>query len=141
MNILIDSWGWIALADQRDTYHKEVVVTYQNSILATKNTLITTDYIVAETLTALRSCIGHEKSVQWLSMIQDEVLRGTLGLIHINQKLWTESTELLRKYSDKPDISFTDFTSFVVMKELKISHVFTGDRHFEQVNMGFQLIK
>ena len=34
-------------------------------------------------------------------------------------------------------ISFTDLTSFVVMKEEKVTDVLTNDRHFAQVNLGF----
>jgi predicted nucleic acid-binding protein len=44
-----------------------------------------------------------------------------------------------QKYHDKPGISFVDFTSMVVMQDLGIVDVFTGDDHFRQVNLGFQL--
>ena len=39
-------------------------------------------------------------------------------------------------YDDK-DFSFTDCTSFVMMRRLKIVDAFTADHHFEQ--MGFRL--
>ncbi len=42
------------------------------------------------------------------------------------------------KYQDKPKISFTDFTSMVVMKELSIKTILTEDEHFEHVGMGIQ---
>ena len=42
-----------------------------------------------------------------------------------------------QKYHDKPYISFFDFSSFVIMKELKISEVLTADKHFEEIGMGF----
>ena len=48
-----------------------------------------------------------------------------------------ETWRLRKKYKDKPDISFTDFTSFTIMEERGIKRVFTGDKHFEKVNMGF----
>ena len=41
------------------------------------------------------------------------------------------------KFQDKPRISFTDLTSMVVMKELRIADILTGDTHFVQVGMGF----
>jgi uncharacterized protein len=47
--------------------------------------------------------------------------------------------QMRQKYYDKPDISFVDFTSMVVMQDLGITDVFTGDAHFQQVNLGFRL--
>ena len=41
------------------------------------------------------------------------------------------------RYRDKPRISFTDLTSFVVMRELGLRHALTGDAHFEQVGLNF----
>ena len=37
------------------------------------------------------------------------------------------------KYDDMEDLSFTDCTSFAVMKELNLKEVFTDDDHFEHV--------
>ena len=47
---------------------------------------------------------------------------------------------LLRSlFRDKPEISFTDLTSFVVMRDLDITRAFTRDRHFEMVNLGVEI--
>jgi predicted nucleic acid-binding protein len=45
---------------------------------------------------------------------------------------------LSKKYSDKPYISFFDFSSFVVMKEKDISDALTADSHFEEIGLGFR---
>jgi len=42
-----------------------------------------------------------------------------------------------KNHSDKPAISFVDFTSFVVMKELRLQEVATADKHFEEVGLRF----
>lgn len=46
-----------------------------------------------------------------------------------------EAWEMFKRYSDKA-LSFTDCTSFVVMRHRRIQEAFTNDHHFEQV--GFQ---
>ena len=52
-------------------------------------------------------------------------------------KRFSDAWRLRLRYSHKPRISFTDLTSFVVMRELGLQHVLTGDAHFEQVGLGF----
>jgi len=64
---------------------------------------------------------------------------GDYQLIHVSPNQFRDAWQLRQKYEDKPDISFVDFTSMVVMQDLDISEVFTGDAHFRQVNLGFQL--
>ncbi len=65
---------------------------------------------------------------------------GILQLVHISPEYFHRAWELRQTYDDKPDISFVDFTSMVVMQKLDITDVFTGDAHFRQVGLGFHLV-
>jgi uncharacterized protein len=56
---------------------------------------------------------------------------------HVTPERFSSAWRLRLRYHDKPRISFTDLTSFVVMRELRLEQVLTGDAHFEQVGMGF----
>ncbi len=53
-----------------------------------------------------------------------------LRLEKITEERFKEAWQMRKKFQDKPDISFTDLTSFVLMQELEISKVFTGDSYF-----------
>jgi predicted nucleic acid-binding protein len=64
---------------------------------------------------------------------------GTHVLAHVSPHQFRRAWDLRQRYDDKPDISFVDFTSMVVMQDLGITDVFTGDTHFQQVNLGFRL--
>lgn len=89
---------------------------------------ITTDYILDETLTLIRMRVGHEEAVnfgRWLSE------SGVVRLIDVNPKLRETAWEIFKRYSDKY-FSFTDCTSFALMRELNISQAFSFDRHFSQ---------
>ena len=61
-----------------------------------------------------------------------------LSIERISVPRFEEAYKLRKRYRDKPRISFTDLTSFVIMRELGISQILTGDAHFEQVNLGFR---
>ena len=45
------------------------------------------------------------------------------------------------RYRDKARTSFTDLTSFVVMRELHARNVLTGDVHFKQVGLNFSKLR
>jgi len=60
-------------------------------------------------------------------------------LIQIDEFRFTQTQMLPIKYFDKPQISFTDLTSMLIMQELNIQRILTEDAHFTQVGLGFQL--
>lgn len=58
----------------------------------------------------------------------------------IGEERWLAAWKLSKKLGDKPDISFADFTYFVVMKELRITEVpaLRADRNgFKEVILAF----
>ena len=61
-------------------------------------------------------------------------------LLWITPERFAQTQEWRNRYLDKPRISFTDLTSMVVMDEMGIKHVLSGDAHFEQVGLGFQRV-
>ncbi|MCK5118750.1 MAG: type II toxin-antitoxin system VapC family toxin [Candidatus Latescibacteria bacterium] len=61
----------------------------------------------------------------------------TVQIIHVTEDLEEEAWELFKHYSDKL-FSFTDCTSFVVMRQWNLTEAFTNDHHFEQ--MGFTIL-
>ena len=138
-SIFFDSWGWIALVDRKDPYHNVAKPFYQEYIKA-GGVPTTTDYILDEVLTVLRRRLIHKVVVKFGEGIFEAVKVQKLRFELIDTKRREKAWELLKKYKDKPDISFTDLTSFVVMSDFKISNVFTGDEHFEKVNLGFKRV-
>jgi predicted nucleic acid-binding protein len=62
---------------------------------------------------------------------------GLVDIEHVTPERFSRAWRLRLRYRDKPRISFTDLTSFVVMRELGLRHVLTGDAHFEQVGLNF----
>lgn len=61
-------------------------------------------------------------------------------LIRVNERYFDEAISLRKKYRDKPDISFTDLTSIVVIKDLQINEILTADKHFLQVGLDIKLL-
>lgn len=132
MNIFADSGGWAAYFNDRDEYHDQALAALE-SVAEQAATFVITDYILDEALTLVRARAGHAKAVlcgQWL------IKSPRVRRINVTEGIWQAAWELFQQYDDK-DFSFTDCTSFVVMRQQKLRDVFTFDHHFEQ--MGFRL--
>jgi len=135
--LFIDTWGWVSLQNRRETKHDEVKTFYRKYRLSGAN-IYTTDYVLDETLTLLFRRLPLDLAKTSMKSINDAIEQGYLHLEWMSASRF-EATKVLRlKFEDKPRISFTDLTSMVVMKELGVKDIVTGDEHFEHVGMGFQ---
>lgn len=139
MKLFVDTWGWIALGDKNDNDHYKVN-TFYNNFIEREEEIITTDYILTETITLLFTKVHFTFARDFINGIFKNVNEGIFNIEFISHERFKKAWDLRLRFNDKPKISFTDFTSFVVMDEFGIKDVLTGDVHFEIVNMGFKKI-
>lgn len=137
--ILVDTWALLALANRKDSFHSIANSTYE-TILGKAFQLVVSDYILDETITALFKSSRFEDAAKFIETLMDAISAGQVILERIDEDKFDFAWQLRRIYRDKPDISFTDLTSFVVMRERGIKKAFTGDIHFEQVGLGFEIV-
>ena len=135
--VFFDTWGWVAIAHKDDAHHERVISFYKTFLL-NKGLPVTTDYVFAETITLLRARTDVKDVAVFVDVILDLAQKGRVMLERIDEKRWERAWNLSKKYHDKPYISFIDFSSFVVMKEIGVSDVLTADKHFEDIGMGFK---
>ena len=135
--LFIDTWGWVALHNRRETRHGEVKAFYQEYRLS-GGKIYTTDYVLDETLTLLFRRLPLEQAKTSMESINNAIDRGYLYLEWINHSRFEETKTLRLKFDDKPRISFTDLTSMVVMKESRVKTILTDDDHFVQLGFDFE---
>jgi uncharacterized protein len=138
LNLFVDTWGWLALRDRKESQHEKVKEFYSRS-RARKAIIYTSDYVLDETITLLFRRLPYRTARGSLAKIEEAIKGGYLKVGWITPDQFEQAKELRFKYQDKPKISFTDFTSMVLMKEHGIDAIITEDEHFEHVGMGFQL--
>ena len=136
--IFFDTWAWIALANKKDEHHREAVKFFKEILLA-KGRAVTTDYVLAETFSALRKMAPMEAGIHFGRMLLENMKSGRFRLEFIDEMRFVKTWELHEKFKDKPQISFFDLSSIAVMEELGLKEIFTGDRDFERVGLGFTL--
>lgn len=131
--LFVDTGGWMACADRADPAHLPCC-SARDTALEAGHTLITTDFIVDETLTLIRFRLGLEAADAWWQQI-DRSAR--LRWERVESDRFERARQLFFQYRDK-DLSFTDCTSVAIMRELRLTQVITTDRHFHQ--MGFDVL-
>jgi len=127
MRIFIDTGAFIALTDADDDNHTAARNYYKDSVeKGTK--FITTNFVICETMNYFRAKISHNVSVTFLENMKKSAI---IEIINVTPLLENTAFAIFKQYADK-DFSFTDCTSFAVMKSLKVSSSFAFDKHFGQ---------
>lgn len=137
--IFVDTWAWIALADTTDQYHLAAQRQHA-SFLAARERYATSDFVLTEFINYLYTSFPPREAQAAIELVFEQAKQSGLDLIHVSPTQFQRAWELRKKYFDKPKISFIDFTSMVVMQDLGITDIFSGDAHFEHVGMGFRLL-
>lgn len=133
MRVFVDTGAWYALFNDLDIHHSHASA-FVRELIDQKTQLITSDYVIGETLTLMRARLGHEKAVEFGKWVLQSPL---VRMINVDKKVWQAAWEIFVKYDDK-DFSFTDCTSFALMQQLRLYETFTFDDHFKQ--MGFVMV-
>ncbi|VVB97706.1 tRNA(fMet)-specific endonuclease VapC [uncultured archaeon] len=134
--LFVDTSAFLALVNEKDNNHlaaASFLEEIKNGKVRIKK-IITSDYIIDETLTRIRYAMGHKEAVYWG---QDILSSKVIEKVDVGRELFEPAWELFKTYEDKK-LSFTDCTSFAIMKKRGIEKVFSFDDDFERV--GFKLL-
>ncbi len=129
--ILLDSSALVAMADQRDPDHAAVA----GFILTVKGqvSLITTDYVLDETVTVVKKRYGYGPAVRLGRKLRaSDFCRYYLLTPEDEALAWA----IFEKYDDKA-WSYTDCSCLAVVQRLRLDGILSLDSHFRQ--MGVQV--
>jgi predicted nucleic acid-binding protein len=122
--IFADTGAWMAWTVRTDQHHAAA----DDWLRRNHEPLLTTDYIVDETLTLLRARKQHRQAREW----GRAAFAGNLARIYyLTADDIFAAWRVFEQFSDK-EWSFTDCTSKVVMERLGITTAFAFDSHFHQ---------
>ena len=125
--------GSLACADAADPKHRASTLA-RDKWLEAGGGFVTTDYVADETLTFLRLRLGLKAAEDWWTQV-DGSSRLRWELIDFGRT--DKARAWFFRYRDK-EFSFTDCTSFIVMKELRIREALTTDHHFVQAGFAIR---
>lgn len=129
----VDTSFFKAFIDERDEFHGHSLKIFQK-LKQLNIQLITSNYILDETFTVVRSKCGLEKVKQFKSVL--EQFEEDFRIIRV---LAADETDAWNFFlNDWSKLSFTDCVSFAMMKRLKLTKVVAFDNHFQKA--GFQAV-
>jgi predicted nucleic acid-binding protein len=122
--ILTDTGGWFAITIPTDPNHVAATQWFAQN----RQSLLTTDYIVDETLTLIRARGQNNRAY----VMGRQFFSGNLATIYyLTEDDIRQAWQVFTQYADK-EWSFTDCTSKVVMEKFGITQAFAFDHHFRQ---------
>ncbi len=139
----MDTGGWVGYISPDDEYHLQA----EHWMRGNRQILVTTDYVLDESLTLLKARGEPARARQLGSLLFGGIRIGAAGsapatagatsggnivrLYYLTPEDIISAWQVFRQYEDK-EWSFTDCTSKVVIEKLGLAHAFSFDHHFRQ---------
>ncbi|MDE1858844.1 MAG: type II toxin-antitoxin system VapC family toxin [Thaumarchaeota archaeon] len=130
--IFVDTGAWYAAEVEDDVNHLAARKLLAEMSKGGHGVPLTTDYVLDETMTLLRSRRGLGAATTFVDKVRSSE---SVRVAWVDESLFERSLELFRK-SDGKRWSFTDCTSFALMKQLSVSEAFAFDSHFEEAGFA-----
>jgi predicted nucleic acid-binding protein len=123
----IDSGGFYALINGQSPHHAAAVA-YLEKARKSRRGAVTSDYILDETATLFRA-----RNLFHLTPALFELAEKSAALetMRVDAETFAKARAFFLKFHDRA-FSFTDCTSFVLMRELKLKEALATDEHFRE---------
>ena len=117
-----DTSFWYALQDRRDRNHEEARAIVGQGV----GRVILSSHVLGETWTLMRRRAGHAAAVGFLDRLN--ALTG-VEVVIVDEAIETDAWRWLRRH-DEREYSFTDATSFALMRRRRIREALAFDGDF-----------
>lgn len=130
----VDSGAWIALNLPADPLHERAARALTDLGPAR---LVTSSDVFDESITRCRYEGGLRSAERLRRRIRGAVEVGRLEMVWADARIYDEAWTLIEQYADVK-LSFTDATSAVIARRMKVDHIFGFDSDFQA--LGFHVI-
>ena len=121
----VDTGAWYAASVPSDPNHEKV----RAHIDDVETHLVTSDYVLGETLTLLRTRNEYQRAVL---LGKDLLAHISAELVYLTPDEIAQTFIVFSTYRDK-EWSFVDCSSLIVMRRMKITEAVSLDHHFRQM--------
>jgi predicted nucleic acid-binding protein len=125
--VFLDTGAFVALRNPAEREH-EAAHAILSALVAERTPLFTSNYVFAETYTALLIRRGREEAIQWGRRFR---AGEAIELVRVDEPVEEAAWSILDSHADKR-WSYVDATSFALMEREGSSEAFAFDQHFAQ---------
>jgi len=126
-SVFVDTSAFVALRNSSEAEH-ELARAALGELIAEGAALFTSNYVFAETYTALMVRVGRGEAIAWGRRFLDG---GAIDLVHLDRSTEERAWEILEQHDDKR-WSYVDATSFALIERDDCYEAFAIDAHFVQ---------
>src|SRR3970040_1846610 len=132
--VFVDTSGLYALVDKSDTHHRQAREVVEKLLRAGRR-LVVTDYVVTEAVNLANARSGSRVAVRVPDLVEQSA---GIRIEWIESARFDKTKAFFRKHADH-SYSFTDCSSFVIMRELRMTEGLTTARRFSGAGLRTRL--
>ncbi|HLM86797.1 MAG TPA: PIN domain-containing protein [Solirubrobacteraceae bacterium] len=125
--VFVDTGAFVAMRNAAERQHIAARAALA-ALVAERTPLFTSNYIVAETYTALLIRVGRDEAIGWGKHFREGQ---AIELVRVDEALEDAAWSILESHADK-QWSYVDATSFALMEREGATEALAFDRHFAQ---------
>jgi uncharacterized protein len=126
-SVFVDTSAFVALRNESEAEHRAARVAL-GELVADGAALFTSNYVFAETYTALMVRVSRAEAIEWGRRFR---AGGAIDLVHLDRTTEERAWEILERHEDKR-WSYVDATSFALLERGGGEEAFAFDAHFAQ---------
>jgi predicted nucleic acid-binding protein len=126
-SVFVDTSAFVALRNESEAEHGRARAAL-TGLIGEGVTLFTSNYVFAETYTALLVRLGRREAVEWGRRFR---AGEAIELVRLERDVEDEAWEILERHGDKR-WSYVDATSFALIERDGGGEAFCFDAHFAQ---------
>jgi len=125
--VFIDTSAFVALRNEAEAEHDKARRVL-SKLIGEGVTLFTSNYVFAETYTALMVRVGRDEAIEWGRRFRASE---AIDLVRLDPDVEEEAWAILERHRDKR-WSYVDATSFALLERDGGGEAFAFDAHFSQ---------
>jgi predicted nucleic acid-binding protein len=126
-SVFVDTSAFVALRNASEAEHGIARAALER-LMREGVALYTSNYVFAETYTALLVRVGRAEAIEWGRRFR---LGGVVEAVRVDRDVEDQAWEILERHEDK-EWSYVDATSFALIDQLGEREALAFDAHFEQ---------